>query len=453
MGFYRALFFAYLTVGLLVFAFLVPPFQKSDEPAHFHRAVSLTNLDFFCDKDANGQYYFPMKRKYAELPDVMRTFDVAFRYDSKFTLDWLRADFSDPRYDEAAAVYRFCSLPPAGYLPNALGILVGKPFENPLVSFYLGRVFGAVFFALAIVLALKTTPDRYRPIVYFYAALPVVLHQVSANSYDAVQLSLVPLLFAYLMSIVTDKGAARPARLLIFMALLLWLINVRLFSYVPLLLLFFVIHPSRIARSRADYLKVASGFLVVTAVLTGFFDLVYLPRAADSSPDPSAIDASSQVRFVLNNPWEFVEASYNTLRLWGEGLFREGIGVFGWIDYTLGYAPYYIAVFLGGVLVYSTVQRDEALLRPNQILFLLAAVLLTAASLFFSLYAVWTPVGKDTIDGLQGRYFLGLLPFAIVCLSQAAAAIGRERLFKALLTGVALLVLFNIVRAVTLRYY
>ena len=44
----QALFFAYLVIALLLLTFFVPLFQKADEPAHFYRAVSITNLELAC---------------------------------------------------------------------------------------------------------------------------------------------------------------------------------------------------------------------------------------------------------------------------------------------------------------------------------------------------------------------------------------------------------------------
>jgi uncharacterized membrane protein len=453
LSFYPTLFYVYLGVALLAFTFLVPPFQKSDEPAHFHRSVSLTNLDFFCEKDEEGEYYFEMKRKYGDLPEILRVWDVAFDYESKFRTEWLRADFSDPSLQEPVRIYRFCSLPIPGYLPNSLGVLVGKPFENPLVSFYLARLFGAAFFVGAVVLSLRIVPDRYKLLIYFYAAIPTVLHQVSAVSYDAVQLSLFPLMLAYLTRFAEDRQQIKPAHLLIFLGLLWWMLNVRLFAYYPLVLLYFLIHPRMIADTFSRYLRVTGAFLGATTVTTGAFALAYLPRATDSGPGEVDIDAREQVRLVLENPRGFLDASYNTLRLYGEGLLRETIGVFGWIDYTFTYIPYYAAILATGFVIYHVASKDTPLFRPWQLGALLLAIFSTAAFLFLSLYAVWSPVGFELVWGLQGRYFLGLFPFTILLVSQAAALVGKERLLQAGVLVVAAFFAYSIVREILFRYY
>lgn len=450
--YYRALFFTYLAGALVIFAVLVPPFQKNDEPAHFVRAVSITNRDMFCEKGSDGKYYFLLKRKYADLSDVMHVSDVAFR-GSKFRLEWLRADFSDPKYGETARIAQFCNLPVPGYVPNAVGVLLGKPFENPLVSFYLGRAFGAAFFVGALVVALRIVPERYALSIYFYGALPTVLNQVSAISYDAVQLSLFALITAYLAKFTVEERRIGARELLIFMGLLWWNAQVRSFAYYPMLLLFFAIKPSKISERRSRYVQIAVAFLATTVLTTAYLDATYISQANEIGLPGSGIDPTRQAETVLKYPISFLGACYETLRIGGESLLRESIGVFGWRNVALSYLPYYVAVFCAGMVFYHTAISDERFLSTTQVFVLFAAIALTAASIFFSLYAVSTPVAGKIVQGLQGRYFVGLLPLVVLLVSQAAAALGRERCVKALLVGAASVVLYNIGRAVELRYY
>ena len=43
-------------------------------------------------------------------------------------------------------------------------------------------------------------------------------------------------------------------------------------------------------------------------------------------------------------------------------------------------------------------------------------ILGSAELIFLSLYVTWTPVGMDRIDGVQGRYFIPLLPMLLFVL-------------------------------------
>lgn len=452
LNFYQVLFFAYVAVSLVAFIFLVPPFQKSDEPAHYHRAVSLTNLDLVCAREGDDSF-FPMERRYANLPEVIRTWDVAFDYNRKFDPAWLRVDFSDPVFDEVVRIHRFCSLLPLGYLPNTLGVLIGKPLENPLPGFYLGRIFGALFFLGAVVLSLKVAPQRYHLLIYFYAAIPTVLHQVSAISYDVVQLSLFPLILAYILRFNTDAKRVRTIDLLILMGLLWWTANVRLYAYVPLVLLYFLVRPRLITPEPGRYLAITSAFMGGVAFTVLLFSALYLGAVEDSAPVEVNINAREQVRLVFNEPRTFLSATYNTIDRWGEGIMRETIGVFGWIDYTFTYIPYYIAVGAAAMLVAYMTWRDTVMLRPWQLIALAGAIVGTAGMLFLSLYAVWSPVGHEIVYGLQGRYFVGLFPLTVLLISQTAAVMGKERFLKVAALGLALFFAYSIVSAILKRYY
>lgn len=438
---------------MAVFTFLVPPFQKPDEQAHYHRAISLTNLDIVCHRDENGEGYFPMERRYAELPEVLHTWDVAFRYEVKFQTEWLRADFSDPSYSDEGRIYRFCSLTPFGYLPNALGALLGKPLQNPLPGFYLGRLFGALFFVACVVLAVRIVPERYKLLVYLYAGIPMVLHQVGAHNYDAVQLSLFPIAFALLMRFIVFERPLRHLELLAFLGVLIWLIQIRLISYFPLVLLFFAVRPWQVHPQPRQYALIAAGFLVFALWSTAVLGAIYLPASQDSAPGGFGIDSSAQMRYLLAHPWQFPIIFYNTLHIFGDLLLRELIGVFGWIDYGFNFALYYAVVFFAGAIVYHFSDREVRLVSPFQLLVIAGAIAGTVILLFVSLYAVWSPVGADAVSGLQGRYFVGLLPFTVFAIAQLVAMVGRAKLLPVLAVVLALFVSYQVFRAVDLRYY
>jgi uncharacterized membrane protein len=383
----------------------------------------------------------------------MHIWDVAFQYGSKFDTAWLRADFSHPRFRENVPVPDVCNLPPPGYLPNAVGILAGKPFENPLVSFYLGRIAGVVFFLGALTLALRVVPERYKLLVYLYAAMPMVLHQVGAISYDAVHLSLFPVLFAYGARLLTESGRARPLDVAVFLVALWWAANVRSFAYYPLLLLFFMLPAGRLASNGRGYAALAAGYLGIAGLTSALMAFFYLAESRITPLDAVDVDAGEQARYMLNHPLEFAEVLYRTLQFHGEGLLKQAIGVFGWLDYAFDFVPYYIAVIAAGIVAFYIAERDALVMRGYQLLALWCALLGTVGALAVSLYAVWSPVGAGVIGGLQGRYYIGLLPFAILGVSQTALFVGKGRFLQGLALAVGLILVASIFSAVESRYY
>jgi uncharacterized membrane protein len=452
LPFFEKLYFAYVIATLAVMVFLVPPFMKADEPAHFHRTISLTNFDVVCTADANGEYYFEMKRKWVEAPIEMHVWDVWIYKDVKFDTNWLRADFSDPKYQEPVFLYENCNLPPAGYLPSAIGVLAGKPFETPLVSLYLGRLAGAAFFLAALVFALHLAPPTYRPLLFLFGGLPTVLHQVSAVSYDPVQFALFAIIFALLTKFAVEDRLISRAYLLVFVGAVLWAINIRLLSYTPLILLLAAVRPANLSPDLGRSLRMMGTAMAGVLLITLAVGLVYLPRLGTGF-SPQGIDAHEQLRSIISNPQDFAAVAYETVSREGEWLFKQLIGVFGWTDTPLAFFSFYGLTFVAAIVIYRTFEREALHLGALQIAALLAAVGLTIISLFVSLYAVWSPVGGDFIQGLQGRYFVGLLPLAVFGLAQLAARIGKLR-FLQIAIVIAVVVLFsNIVKSIDVRYY
>ena len=453
-GFYKTLFFVYVVAVLFLFTFFVPPFQKSDEVAHFWRAVALTNLDATCARDEFGNQYFAMKRKYAAIESEFHVWDVAMNANAKFDWDWLRTSFTDPSYQETVRVYSiYCNYPPIGHPVSAAGVLLGKPFANPLVSFYGGRLAGALFFIAALVYALKLTPEPYRPLVYLYGALPSVLHQVSAVSYDAAFLALLPPVFAFVTNAVVHERRLHPLHVGLFLVGLVWLVNIRMFAYLPLLLLFFMVKPWQIAQDRKRYLMIAAGFVAAGLLLMGVQHARYYPDEAGVSESGEVYSATEQLRYLAEGPWRAVEVTYRTFDREGDVLLRQVVAGFGWQDYNFGFFTHQLFLFAIGAVLVVTVIRERPLLSRRQLLVLAAAVLGTAAGVIGSAYASFTPVGSESIWGMQGRYFVILIPFAFWAAAQLRVLVGWQRMLQALLVVAAAIVVWNVYRAIDLRYF
>jgi hypothetical protein len=59
---------------------------------------------------------------------------------------------------------------------------------------------------------------------------------------------------------------------------------------------------------------------------------------------------------------------------------------------------------------------SDARLSWRDVLLAWSAILLSVIAIGLALYVDWTPVGMPWIGGLQGRYFLPLLPALALCL-------------------------------------
>ena len=143
--------------------------------------------------------------------------------------------------------------------------------------------------------------------------------------------------------------------------------------------------------------------------------------AADVPPLFPGADLAGQLRHALANPEGFLAAAAGTVaalwRPWLEGL----VGYLGHFDVEIPAA----ATALGLTAAAASATLEPIPLRPAARLWLPAAFAATALAVLAMAYLGWTPVGSRVIQGVQGRYFLPLVPFALAALPAAPAPVRR----------------------------
>jgi hypothetical protein len=142
-------------------------------------------------------------------------------------------------------------------------------------------------------------------------------------------------------------------------------------------------------------------------------------------PRPAPFDASNaaaQTRVLLAAPWRLLMVPAATFGRDYAVLAGQMAGLLGWLNIPLPgwlYTAWGIALGaaaladLGGAAPSPAPWRESALL--------LAATAASALGIVLALYVTWTPVGDSLAEGVQGRYFLPLLPL----LGRALPVAGR----------------------------
>jgi uncharacterized membrane protein len=178
---------------------------------------------------------------------------------------------------------------------------------------------------------------------------------------------------------------------------------------------------------------------------------------------PSAdaqVDPAGQLGFLLAHPLAIGPIAAHTLRAGWAHYCASFIGVLGWLDAPLP-GVFYPAAFVVLALALAAGERWGApgvwrRIPPWSAGLILAA----AAGVFGALYAIWSPVGETTVNGVQGRYFLPIAVFLpLVFLDRRPLAGGSEPVVLARRAATWLALLFPLVgawaieRAIRLRFY
>ncbi len=415
------LFFA-LSWGLFT-VFLTPPIQISDEPNHFFRAYQISKGEYFPTAYQNRIGGF--------LP---RSIKVVFDPFQKLFLDKTArlkiADFKNPLdYPLNKTDTTFLSFPntarfiPIPYLPQATGIAIGRMFDAPpLVLFYLGRLVNFLVWTVLVFFALKIIPV-YKWLFLIIALLPMSVFEAASLSADAFTNAISFFGIAFFLKYAFAGKTKIGNSTIVFMALVVLMISMSKSAYFLLVLLFFLIPKDKFATKLA-YRRSAA--IVLSSAIIGFIasalfvKMVYglhepgTPFFLELSETLSKVDTSGQFVFILSHPLQYSKVLLNTFWTHYPPLIQSCIGVLGWWDSIFPMYFYYLSIL---IFIFITLFETTGKINIRQKLIMASIALATILGLATTQYLTWTPVGKEIIDGLHGRYFIPILPLGLFLFS------------------------------------
>lgn len=401
----------------LINIILTPPFQVPDEPAHYFKSLQIAHGDFFPDSSNNMVGgYFPKNALNLPLALV-----------EMFEKNQTRVNFQDLgetlkiRMDKSSRAFvlfpNTARIFPVPYLPQAFGIIIGKQFfESPLLWFYFARLFNLIFWITIILFAVKLMP-LHKWTMIILALLPMNINLAASLSADAFTIAISFLFIAILLRLAFSEEYIR-WKSVIWMLLVLMLVALSKNVYIILGLLFFVI-PKAKFRERGFYFTT----LLLTAIvgIIGFatgsiytakvYDLVepgvsFFHHFAESN---SPVDHHKQIDFIFADPVEYVIILISSMHQQWLGLVFSGIGVLGWINIFLPFWYYIFMVIMVLFMALFEGSKNVVINLQNKFTILLV-IAMTIVLIYTISYLTWTPVGQNTIDGMQGRYFLPVVP-------------------------------------------
>lgn len=397
----------FLIVGFifgLAWTFITPPFQAPDENLHFCRSFELSEGGLIAQRfgEAVGDS-LPKS-----LVESMENINPGVKFHSKEgrqDLEILQKYLRLPLNKDDKVFYSFPSsaiYAPAAYLPQLLGIWLGKILDlPPLLLMYLGRLANLSFWIVVISLAIKLLPVG-RWLFMVIALMPMNLFLAASLNQDAVINSLSMLLIAYLLRLSTQECAVQRRDLVLvgMLAILLALskpVNA-LFSF-----LFLMVPKNRFGSSR-DYLS----YFAVLVFST--FAAVVLWSAIAKDVFVSLMPWSSykgQMAVVLSNPLDYLMVNIRTFWTYKGLYLKSHVGQLGWLDTVLpGWVILGYYLLLGGISLY-----ENGLKIPTSVKYLFAVIFVGGIlGISLSLHLICSPVGAPYIHGIQGRYFIPFAP-------------------------------------------
>lgn len=423
-----------LSLWGLLFLLLFPPFSVPDEPYHYFAAYQLSDALMFLGQGENNT-----------LP--MRTEDVEFVTDGMLASPFLQAgsygeiargaidvsvngeiidytlkDHAISQFDIPASL---TSNPLQDRLAPALGITFGRLLGlNAIITFYCGRLFSLATFAAIVTFAVKAIPTG-RTIVMAVSLLPMTLHLAASYSYDSFTIAMSFLLISLVLDAVLARKRITVKRIAL-IALVAAVLAPCKVVYALSVLLFLFAKRSQFGSKRQCWAAKTAvlGAAALSIVAFKAVDVVaMLSHDATTGPDMRGSDSGEfyDLAFILQNPRHTIGVYGRTLMQTLDHNLRTLIGgSLGWFQGNLA-APLYILVALYLALAASCIRsRNDNTKIPTSIrVGGFAVASLCWSAVMTSMLLGWTFNTEYVISGLQGRYFLPVLPLLLLVLRPA----------------------------------
>ncbi len=441
----------------LLFVFLTPPFQVPDEPNHFYRAFQISEGQFTSVKqegDIGG-------RVPASLVQAVRTYvPLIFVPGERMLLEDLLNSWRQPlKPDER----QFASFPntahysPVPYLPQAVGIRIGKTFNLPAVALlYLGRIFNLACWGILVFAAIRLTPV-YPWLLALLALIPMSLFEAASMSADAVTNGLAFLTIAGFYRCAFDRTQGVGKKELLTLTAVTVLLSFSKTAYFPALGLFLLIPMVKLGswkRYFAAFALLVGANILALAAWSYFGDVAANLHLLETrlSPFPDT-DHLRQLRFILADIPRYVEILGRTAINQFNGLSWQFIGILGWLDTPL--PRIFVQSGLGLLFFCSILEnRPDADITSRCKGILWVYAIGTSVLVVTMQYLTWTPVGAAEIRGLQGRYFFPVAPAFFALFYNRSLQLGnRGKYIPPLITTGILVLLLGAAGTLTCRYY
>lgn len=447
----ETMFFGVIFLFGLLFVFLVPPFQKADENAHFLRAVALSDGQFSCLLSQDSEKVFLIPKAYFDYINKVGTNRIAFKYEQKFRFNSI-SEFDENQLNKTETVdYKgYCSLSFPAYIPTAIAIFLGESIGSISLSLYLGRLVSfALFFGSIIWSYKKIKSMELRYVLIAYALIPMVLHQVTSFGYDALTLTITPIIFSILVLTFKEKGVSKQDLIRFLLAVILLLVSKP--GYYFLALLYFLIPKNKITSNNKSYIVITVFYMLGCIGSALLFARIYHENGGYIGS--TTINPLEQLK-LITNPLFLLKLIRNTLNTSFYFYLESFIGKFGWLDYGLPFSVYMIYIASWISLIFKLKTSSFIKIPFSKTLFLGFILLITIGFIFGSIYLTWNAVGSTVITGVQGRYFLVLFPFLVLFSVGLLQFLGEKKKFKfLLLLFLILYLLLEITFSIYKRYY
>ena len=405
--------FIYGIIGIFLFL----PLQAPDELVHFLRAYSISKGQFVPKRvDSKDVGELPVSLE--EFIKDSGFYEVTSHPDNKVNLLNFRKINKIKVNKEKTQNFKLegaAIINPISYIPQSIGIKIGESLNLPLYFvYYLGRIFNFFTWILLVYSAIKISPPKLKNMFFILSLIPINIQQAMSYSTDALINGFSFLFIAVVFRLYLDDKEKINIKYLVLLFLGVFFptsIKVVYFIFIIFILLLF----RKFDKKRN---------CLITFLFIFFLTLVFNIFWSKLSPNNPARNISLQIEYLKGNPIEYLKTLYLTSKTLTQFYVESYIGVLGWLDTRISFLLMYSYIILIIINIYSNniLPRNDFKAKFTISIYLI----LSYIGILTALYIGWSEVGLEYVDGVQGRYFVPVIPLLYILLSKRRIFVKKD---------------------------
>lgn len=393
-----------IPIGLCYMIFIIPNYPY-DEAAHAYRVYELSNGKFITKSNDEKKAIMKVPQQLIDTMEIKNYKQLVNNL--TLTPDYKNLVELHPDATGAAPYTIF------SYFSPTIGMLIGKTMNlNVLLTYYLARLMSFISFLVITFYAIKIIPFG-KIILFIISFNPIWIQQGVSISADTMINAFTLLLLSFVFYLYDKKEKITNKEINIYGILAIFISFMKM-VYFPLsalgLLLFNKIKNKKQRRKILIIIILTLIFAFLNYAISNFYTF---PKSYQLE---HGINSIGQIKWILSHPIGYLKVIINTTITNGEFYFYTMMGR-NLGNYTI-VVPGIAILIYGYICLLSPLLEEKKEQFNTQQKVIITMVIITIYILIeTAMYVIWTGIGANIVDGVQGRYFhpiLLLLPFIFI---------------------------------------
>lgn len=307
--------------------------------------------------------------------------------------------------------YRIAAYSPINYLPQVVSITIARMVtSNSMVHLYLARLANIATCMFLLYIAIKITPYG-KNLLFLLSFIPIAVEGFATISADGMIIAASFLWIAYLLKLREEREKKLRKKEFILLSILAVVIALSKTIYIVLLpLLCFI--PNEKFSSK----KVKIGFIIMICFISAILDMGWYIIGVQK--DTLFVESGNDpIGSLISHPIGYLEKCLYTMAVNLPRYIEEAFG--GKLEWSEKITVPFFPILLGISSILLSTTGEKEIIWKNWEKILLTIVIISAIFLIFtSMYISWSKTEIITIEGIQGRYFLPIMPLIFLLLGR-----------------------------------